>query len=280
MRHTIMAEPPCIDPFQSRYIPPQNLLLSWRSMLSNAEKLSSCSFFIETDNGNLNLKTVNIIKLHKLKEIKLEVVKEMDWFNESFATPKSIASNPSIAAINNFRSVILNNPADQISKVYHMTTTELSRLCDKRLLSCDQMLWFSNQLNRQQNETWCIYLNFTNNISQLEKRYGFKPTSMCFIVNVGMYNNDATYICGSENQGCHWSTIFVDSIKKTAYYGDSLSWPIPNDLEERMEVLCQSIWGNFRLPEIIYTHNIERKKHAMEIAAIILFKRVTTCVAS
>ena len=35
-----------------------------------------------------------------------------------------------------------------------------------------------------------------------------------------------------DRDGCHWALLFADLEKCKCYYGDSLGWPLPTNLEE------------------------------------------------
>ena len=74
--------PKRVNPFTSHYLPHLSELLSSRCKLDDAEKLASNNFYIITDSINLNLEVArHFIKLHERKEIKSNVIDEIDWFN-------------------------------------------------------------------------------------------------------------------------------------------------------------------------------------------------------
>ena len=38
-----------------------------------------------------------------------------------------------------------------------------------------------------------------------------------------------------KREGCHWALLFVDLERCQSYYGDSLGWPLPTNLEEMVK---------------------------------------------
>ena len=39
-----------------------------------------------------------------------------------------------------------------------------------------------------------------------------------------------------KRQGCHWALLFIDLKRCQSYYGDSLGWPLPTNLEEMVKL--------------------------------------------
>ena len=111
----------------------------------------------------------------------------------------------------------MNHPATQIQNDYKMTPNELSMLCINRYLSQGHMIWMMQQLNKQQADTLCIYINYIRNIGNYIRRFRAKndfvvPKKLCFVVNVGKSAN-GTYIGSDKNQGCHWTAVFYEKEK-------------------------------------------------------------------
>jgi len=74
----------------------------WEAEVSGAEKLACGNFYISTEFGNFGLQEIKtFITLHSTREIKAAVRQEIDWFNESYATPKSVEKYPSNVPANN-----------------------------------------------------------------------------------------------------------------------------------------------------------------------------------
>ena len=248
LQHSL-REVETIDVFQSSNIPPINHLLVWQQELSAAERISSNFFFMKTDYGNISLKEVkHYISLHTVQTIKTAVGQEIDWFNEGYLTPVSISCLPSPAALNCFRSMILNRPASEFVEDLQMTPNELAMLCGKRYLSGDHVTWITKQLNKQNTNTMCFYLNRVHNIKETIERTknkaNFKqPDNISFIINVGRGHDGHTYLGSDSNPGNHRTAAFYKRSNNTLVYGDSLGWVIPNRLEEKIGSFVSCIWG-------------------------------------
>ena len=68
-----------INPCESLYMPPKDLLENWKSELTNASKLAADFFCYETSFGRYNLDTVHAsLNLYKFSEIAKQVSQELD----------------------------------------------------------------------------------------------------------------------------------------------------------------------------------------------------------
>ena len=100
-------------------------------------------------------------------------------------------------------------------------------------------------LNKEQSGVKCIYLKHHNRVNHRDHRKSNNPLpkSLCFVVNVGLGNNNTTY-CGNDGrQGNHWTVAVYDDASKKVTYGDSLGWDIPEDLISRIKVHVDRIFG-------------------------------------
>jgi len=159
-----------------------------------------------------------------------------------------------------FKSLIMNEKATKILDEFQMTTSELARLCVRRLLSSDHVSWICNQLNHQQSNTWCIYLNFVRDIStfvsqKLSKSHVL-PQNLCFVINVG--KSGKTCFVGSDSQpGCHWTVLFYSRSNHTLTYGDSMGWPFPDRVSVLLQTFVDCIWINSpALPTMEFCHDV------------------------
>jgi len=251
-----------MSPFESRFLPPLSNLLLWQEELSAATRLSSDIFFIKTDFGNISLDCVkHFITLHKVRSTKINVIQEIDWFNESYLKPKSVQLMPSSCSLNSFKSIITNQDARKLLTEYQMTPNELAMLCGKRYLSGDHMHWVACQLTKQSPEVVCVYINSIIDINRYVERIVTKKSGMtikkiCFIVNVGRTSNGDTYIGCDERQGFHWAVAFYESETRTLSYGNSLGWEFPNGLEENITHFVTSL-TNLNIQCRIMLHDAE-----------------------
>ena len=58
---------------------------------------------------------------------------------------------------------------------------------------------------------------------------GTKLRYLYVALNVGCSCESEYYVADGKRDGCHWALLFADFEK---YYGDSLGWPLPTNLEE------------------------------------------------
>ena len=60
-------------------------------------------------------------------------------------------------------------------------------------------------------------------------------TKIIIALNVGREENGTCYVSNEGRSGIHWSLLIIDINKHTAYYGDSLAWPLPTNLTNIVE---------------------------------------------
>ena len=93
--------------------------------------------YVESDLGRYNLLRINhAITLHKASDVKANVARELDFFSDGYQKPHSVACHPSIAALNNFKSLLFGSENMVfIPQPGRITADEVSKLCCDRLLS-------------------------------------------------------------------------------------------------------------------------------------------------
>ena len=94
---------------------------------------------------------------------------------------------------------------------------------------------------------FALLLSRTNNFMQIQTkletilRNGIKVERILITLHVGREDNGTTFISNGSMQGNHWSLLAIDVENKSAYYGDSLGWPVPYNLisvlEENLHML-------------------------------------------
>eukprot|EP00112_Aurelia_sp_Birch-Aquarium-sp1_P021611 Seg5863.1 transcript_id=Seg5863.1/GoldUCD/mRNA.D3Y31 product="hypothetical protein" protein_id=Seg5863.1/GoldUCD/D3Y31 len=87
----VSFETPCEHP----YIPPEEVLLSWKVELQSLEKMTEGPYYVQCEFGNYSKYTIDAaIQLYRAKAIKSMVEKEIDWFVESCKTPSAVHAIP------------------------------------------------------------------------------------------------------------------------------------------------------------------------------------------
>ena len=169
-----------------------------------------------------------MLRLHRAHTIKREVAEELPWFNSGMLKPKMVSQHPPSTSIERFQALIHNTRYDQYIPGCGMNPEELSTVCCKRWITCDQVVWLVNKLNSMQSSILCIYLNYTRNIQRFVLQRvppgKAKPSGLLFILNVGRAPDGSTFIGNEAQQGSHWSICYLDKAAKTVTYADSLAY--------------------------------------------------------
>ena len=246
-------------------IPPQSCLQSWKKELTEFNKIHpdksaymQCQMKTEM---KYDVQMINeLLQVHKAMEIKQEVSRELDWFADATNCPTDVVSQPDQKHIRNFQSLIYSKRYDEILSGYDASAEELSRLCCTRWLSGDHMSWITQKINSMQEETFCIYLNFiretdrfvTKRIQPLQQ----KPTKFLFLINVGKSRDGNVHFGSNQQPGNHWTTCHVDTRERVVTYCDSLAWPSPVNLLERIGEFIQTTHNEaVSLYSFVYAHD-------------------------
>ena len=234
-----------INPFSSASLPSRSQLIRWSSELSKRGRIATGFYHVDTEIGPIGYGQANhFLSLHTVKGVKAAVEQEIAWFNSPKLAPRSVSVHPSTVAINCFKSLIWNNANLSTLPDYRVYPGILAQLCYNRYIHAEHINLVKEFLNKEQSTIKCIYLNYQNPVNhEGHKNNDHLPEYLCFVVNVGLGNNNKTF-CGSDGrQGNHWTLAVYDHSSKKLTYGDSLGWDIPEDLMSRIKMFVNRIYG-------------------------------------
>ena len=154
----------------------------------------------------------------------------LDYIRHS--RPHSVIRHPTTQALQQFKSIIHNEPHNILITGLNTTPEELSRLCCKRYISGDHMQWVISQLNVLQSSVHCVYLNLVNDIAASVTREKSTmqqyPTALAFIVNCGRDQRSGACFIGDDiKPGHHWALAYYSPENQQLMWGDSIGWDIP-----------------------------------------------------
>ena len=180
-----------------------------------------------------------------MRDTKHAVEKEIQWFGMRTKTPKSVHKRLSLVQINAFKSYVHNHP--HLDKVpgLDMTPAELARVCSSRYLSDLHLTWVASKLNQQQTDSFVVFMNFVSDIDRFCERTLLSrpnvPKKLVFMINVGMGREKKTYLGSDSVRGSHWTLSVFDSTDDSFVYGDSLGWPPPDALIEKINCYTEKV---------------------------------------
>lgn len=226
------------DPFTLKFLPPENQLLKWNDDIARKNQHMKGTFvYAENAQGCFDISSLQtMLKLNRAKSIKAAVQKEIKWFAAPYDIPATV-HHPPAPSIEQFKDLLYSVRYDKVISPYDMSPNELSTICLNRWLSCDPIRWLMKSLNGSQSHTYCLYLNeFRGDPSSLKcfVNSATKPDRFLFAVNVGRYSNGDTFIGSDLQRGCHWTLCLVDIDSREFIYGDSLGWPVPHGLIDKV----------------------------------------------
>ena len=139
------------DPCSDDYIPTMSCLLRWQSELRNTSMAIgkfSCEFWLAGEQCRYDLEAILIAqKLHKAREIKQAVEKELTYLFSPRMKPVSITKDIDYNALEKFIELIHNTPYLPKLGSFDMLPEELACLCGRRYLSDEHISWVIQKLN-------------------------------------------------------------------------------------------------------------------------------------
>ena len=156
------------DPCKARFIPPQATLNQWQVELNRtsvAVETYAIEFKFLASSGTYDIEAVFLAqKLHKARDVKQAVRKELEWFSSTTLIPKSIHISLPAVSMNAFKSFIHNSSYLDKLPLFDMVPEELACVWERRYLSDEHMLWAVGKLNETQSNVLCVYIDFVRNI--------------------------------------------------------------------------------------------------------------------
>ena len=170
-------------------------------------------------------------KLHKARERKQAVEKELTYLFSPRMKPVSITKEIDCNTLETFIELIHNTFCLSKLSSFDILPEELARLCGRRYLSDKHVSWVIQKLNSMQSNVLCIYGNFVADIERFCERQveTGQYKKLLFIFNVGCTKTmGQNGIFKAENclTSCHFSMCVYDKELNTAIYGNSLGWTL------------------------------------------------------
>ncbi len=153
-------------------IPPRSYLCEWKNDIEQYQKGNPGeAAFVECKiirkKLAYNIEAINdLLKIHKACDVAKEVQRELDWYAEIVDWPADVQEYPQQESITHFQNLLYGSRTDAVLPDYNMPVDELSRLCCTRWLSSDHICWMKEMLNNAQGETYCIYMNYVQNVKR------------------------------------------------------------------------------------------------------------------
>ena len=226
------------------------MLELWKSDLKRTNTIAAGKAYIECNLGQYDNRSVSIaLQLHKAIAIAKAIEKEIDWFQLNRLVPRNISCAPDPIVLNAYKLYIHNNPNNSILQTFDMFPDELARLCGGRYLSSNHICYFPILLNTANSSSVTFYGNLTHNILQQVQRATANrdctPSRQFFLLNIGKDSLGNVFIGNDRNHGCHFSMMWFDVNTNTLWYGDSLGWDIPNNMENHVLLFIKEAFPNF-----------------------------------
>ena len=154
------------DPCSDDYIPTMSCLLRWQSEFKNTSVAIGKLYFklwFTGEQCRCDLEAFLIVqKLHKAREIKQAVEKELTYLFSPHMKPVSLAKDIDYNALEKFIELIHNTP--YLSKLSSFALPEeLARLCGRRYLSDKHMSRVIQKLNSMQSYVLCNQSDYFQN---------------------------------------------------------------------------------------------------------------------
>ena len=138
-----------------------------------------------------------------------------------------------------------------------MTPNELANICCNKWLSSDYMNLFIDRLNATQRNVHCILLNFLGQPGQHARLMNnAKPRKIAFIINC-LIKRNAAYLTECDEAGKHWSLAVYTREDRTLEYCDSLAYPFPEGVSDRVAGIIETVYGTPCKMKVVLSHKQE-----------------------
>ena len=164
-------------------------------------------------------------------------MEEMEWFKNcqsTFSSNKPVYVSKLQALQTYFQdkvwTKIISEKGKQLRNLVGRrwaTDTEITAIFDILNEQHSDALYFSARPTR----FLYAFSKFKKKV-HLVKESGTKLRYLYVAINVGCSCESGYYVADGKRNGCHWALLFADLEKCKCYYGDSLGWPLPTNLEE------------------------------------------------
>ena len=196
-------------------------------------------------------------KYHEYMQLKKKVAEEKAWLVQSKESCESLRIKTD-QIIQYFQSHVWC--VDTYSPV-----TSIRNLVGKRWLSDDVIDTVFDIINTQHDDTLCFVCKPTHimysSIGLHEKmctiqENGINVSKIIVALNVGCDHDGIYYVSDEKRQGVHWALLAIDLIDHKTYYGDSLGWSLPSNLESVVGSNLKSIERDLRINIMTLLKNI------------------------
>ena len=221
----------------------------WRSALSTllqkAEKTPSQYHYIKFPFGLMDTSGLkDLLASYDHRTALKRTLEEKKWLNKQFRVPHPDMCISESNTASFFSSIWEGNcdsgTTDQITCARNLVGT--------RWLSDVSVLYMANLINSKTSTALCLVAQhptvmFTQDLLvKLERvRLGQDIVQdILVILNVGKEKNGDTRIAfEGGNGGCHWTLLFFHVNSPLWYYGDSLGWQFPSNIDRLVSLLQQ-----------------------------------------
>lgn len=228
------------------------------------------------ESKNAKKKSVsNLLSMHNIMDIKIDVGREIAWFNQTKLKPEKVPVYPDNDCLFEFKRMLWNSPVGLDIPKLSMSPNTLAQLCCKRLLTSDHIIYFSKLLNESQESSHVVYLNYVRDIktyfSKLQPNFEY----IIYVVNVG--NGCTPYIGSDTCPGNHWTIAVYSKAMQTLLYCDSLGWDAPTGFLEKVEESVSIVFNDKKVITCTICHDPEIHKYSTKCGMNCLRYPFQTC---
>ena len=172
------------------------------------------------------------ITYHEYITHKKKVAEERAWLQQSYQDCNGLCIN--IDKINqHFRDYVWS------AKSYNPISS-IRTLVGKRWLTDDVIDIVFDAINKKHDDTICFVCKPTrimyssvglNEKLQSVRNNGNAISKLIVALNVGCDKSGQCFVSDEKRRGAHWTLLVVDLKNGKTYYGDSLSWSLPSNLD-------------------------------------------------
>ena len=237
------------------------------------EENGSKFYYIQFPFGSVDYKGLKEFQAYHEEDYEHHVTtEEIEWLKKcqhTISTDKPIFNNMLQKIETYFKEMVWTGLIPEKGK-------QLRNLVGRRWTTDSEITAIFDLLNKQHRDA----LYFTARPTKFLYAFSTLRDKLCLVkesditlrqiyvaINVGCSHDSKYYVADGKREGCHWALLFVDLERCQSYYGDSLGWPLPTNLEEVVKpnikeiekVLHADLWNS--VGNITALHKTTEQKH-------------------
>ena len=190
-----------------------------------------------------------LLKIHSLRNIKNDVLKEQQWLKKDIKVPYSTCSY-SKEDLASYADKISNTPnnCSPLRSPQYILASDLATLAGTGWLNFSIISGIVDSLNRKSQDTVAEILNNVILVKEddfpeyLNRNIKYGVKYLVLVATVGKTKSNEVFVSKPGNPGNHWTLVYVDLTVNKWYHIDTYCWGMPKYLKTALAPFVTAIY--------------------------------------